>query len=125
MSNNRKSSLFLMELMIALLIFSICAGVCAAIIAKATVNISESRDISNGMIIAQNNAELIKSGVQRENQIYYYNSDLKEQNSDDSAAYSAELTINPKNNGVVEYTVDVFRIADSKLIYTINSAYYE
>lgn len=125
MSNNRKSSLFLMELMIALLIFSICAGVCAAIIAKATINISESRDISNGMIIAQNNAELIKSGAQRENQIYYYNSDLKEQNSNDSATYSAELTINPKNNGVVEYTVDVFRIADSKLIYTINSAYYE
>lgn len=125
MSNNRKSSLFLMELMIALLIFSICAGVCAAIIAKATVNISESRDISNGMIIAQNNAELIKNGAQQENQVFYYNSDLQEQNNNDSAVYSAELMITPKENGVVEYTVDVFRIADNKLIYTINSAYYE
>ncbi len=125
MSNNRKSSLFLMELMIALLIFSICAGVCAAIIAKATVNISESRDISNGMIIAQNNAELIKNGAKQENQVFYYNSDLQEQNNNDSAVYSAELMITPKENGVVEYTVDVFRIADNKLIYTINSAYYE
>lgn len=124
MSSNRKSSLFLMELMIALLIFSVCAGVCAAISAKAAVNISESRDISNALIIAQNNAEMIKSGLESENKTYYYNSDLTLQKKNDDTVYSADLKILSKENGVVEYTVEIFRTADGKLIYTINSAYY-
>lgn len=125
MSNNRKSSLFLMELMIALLIFSVCAGVCAAISAKAAINISESRDISNALIIAQNNAEMIKSGIESENKTYYYNSDLTVQEKDDSAVYSADLKISAKENGVIEYKIDVFRTTDRKLIYAIDSAYYK
>ncbi|MCM1299714.1 MAG: hypothetical protein NC203_08850 [Firmicutes bacterium] len=125
MSNNRKSSLFLMELMIALLIFAVCAGVCAAIIAKAAVSISESRDISNALIIAQNNAEMIKNGIESENKTYYYDSDLTIQEKSDSTVYFADLKISAEANGVIEYTVEVFRTTDSKLIYTIDSAYYD
>lgn len=125
MSNNRKSSLFLMELMIALLIFSVCAGVCAAISAKAAKSISDSRDISNALIIAQNNAEMIKSGNVSVDTTNYYDSQLALQEKNDENTYLANLRISEKENGVVEYTVDVFRIADNKLIYTVDSAYYK
>lgn len=125
MSNNRKSSLFLMELMIALLIFSVCAGVCAALSAKAAKNIAESRDISNALIIAQNNAEIIKSGSWSENTTYYYDSQLALQEKNDENVYLANLRVSENENGVVEYTIDVFRIADNKLIYTVDSAYYK
>ena len=64
MKTNSKSSLFLMELMIALLIFAVCACVCAAINAKASVNIAESRDMNNALILAQNSAEKIKGGAE-------------------------------------------------------------
>ncbi len=124
MKQGRKSNLFLMELMIALMIFAVCASVCAAIIAKASVNITESRDMSNALILAQNHAELIKSGRESEGKTFVYDSDLVSASSDsEEAAYYVVSEISPSENGFTEYKVEVFREADSKLIYTINSAF--
>ncbi len=124
MKQSRKSNLFLLELMIALLIFAVCASVCAAIIAKASVNLTESKDMSNALILAQNHAELIKSGRETENKTLLYNSDLTSVPSDsNTAAYRIVSEIFPSENGLTEYTVEVYRETDSKLIYTINSAF--
>lgn len=125
MKTNSKSSLFLMELMIALLIFAVCACVCAAINAKASVNIAESRDMNNALILAQNSAEKIKGGAETEGTTAYYNSDLAITGSKDNenTVYSVVSTITPKQNGLNEYIVEVFRTADDKLIYSIDSAY--
>lgn len=124
MKQGRKSNLFLMELMIALMIFAVCASVCAAIIAKASVNITESRDMSNALILAQNHAELIKSGRETESKTFMYDSDLVSAASDsEEAAYYVVSEISSSENGLTEYKVEVFREADSKLIYTIDSAF--
>lgn len=125
MKTNSKSSLFLMELMIALLIFAVCACVCAAINAKASVNIAESRDMNNALILAQNYAEKIKGGMETEGTVTFYNSDLAATDSKDNenTVYSVVSTITPKENGLNEYTVEVFRTADNKLIYNIDSAF--
>lgn len=122
MRNSGRSSLFLMELMIAFLIFSVCACVCAAIIAAAWSDISQSRDMSNALIIAQNEAELIKGG-QVSDSTKYYDSGLAVSDSE-SAAYSATMTLSPSENGLTGYKVEVFRASDNKLIYTVDSAYY-
>ncbi len=122
MRNSGRSSLFLMELMIAFLIFSVCACVCAAIIAAAWSDISQSRDMSNALIIAQNEAELIKGG-QGSDSTKYYDSGLAASDSE-SAAYSATMTLSPSENGLTGYKVEVFRASDNKLIYTVDSAYY-
>lgn len=125
MKSNSKSGLFLMELMIALLIFAVCACICAAINAKASINIAESRDMSNALILAQNYAEKIKGGVQTEGTVDFYSSELTatdgKENKD--TVYSVVSTITAKENGLNEYTVEVFRAADNKLIYNIDSAY--
>ena len=123
MKYSGKSSLFLMELMIALLIFAVCACVCAAIIAKAGADISESRDMSNALIIAQNRAELIKGGKDTESSTLYFDDQLSPAEAD-NAEYSAISTVAPDNNGVTEYTVEVYRTADNKLIWEISSAFY-
>lgn len=124
MKQSRKSNLFLLELMIALLIFAVCASVCAAIIAKSSVNLTESKDISNALILAQNQAELIKNGKETESKILLYNSDLTSARSNsDTAAYRIVSEISPSENGLTEYKVEVYRETDSKLIYTINSAF--
>lgn len=124
MKQGRKSNLFLMELMIALLIFAVCASVCAAIIAKASVSITESRDMSNALILAQNHAELIKSGREIESKTFSYDSDLAsaDANSEETAYYVVS-EISASENGLTEYKIEVFRQADSKLIYTIDSAF--
>lgn len=125
MRSNRKSSLFLMELIIALMIFAVCACVCAVISAKAADNIAKSRDMSNALIIAQNHAELIKSGKVTKSSSFFYDENLKEQAEEKNSAYSAILTLSENNEGYKEYTVEVFKSADyENPIYTINSAYF-
>lgn len=123
MKYNGKSSLFLMELMIALLIFAVCTCVCAAIIAKAGADINESRDMSNALIIAQNRAELIKGGRDTTGSTEYFNSDLFPV-AQEYAEYSVVSTVTSEDGGVTEYTVEVFRKADNKLIWEISSAFY-
>lgn len=123
MKRRGKSGLFLMELMISLLIFAVCACVCAAIIAKAAVDISESRDLSNALILSQNKAELIKSGKYSTSGTEYYNGKL-DPTDRETSVYSAVSSISKNENGVTEYTVEIYRTADNKLIYDINSAFY-
>lgn len=123
MKKSGKSSLFLMELMIALLIFAVCACVCASIIANAWVDIRESRDMGNAVIIAQNEAELIKGGLSKENKTVYFDDKLSE-TAQENAVYSVVSTIGEADEGVTEYLVEVFRLSDDKLIYTVNSAFY-
>lgn len=125
MKTNSKSGLFLMELMIALLIFAVCACVCAAIDAKAYVNISDSRDMDNALILAQNFAERIKGGAETEGTTAFYDSELTPTDGKDNenTVYSVISAITTKDGGLTEYTVKVFRTADDKLIYNIDSAY--
>ena len=123
MKSSGKSSLFLMELMIALLIFAVCACVCATIIAKAGADINESRDMSNALIIAQNQAELIKGGRNTEGEIGYFDGELLPVSQED-AEYTVVSTVTSDQGGLTEYTVEVFRAADNKLIWEISSAFY-
>lgn len=123
MKYSGKSSLFLMELMIALLIFAVCACVCAAIVAKAGADINESRDMSNALIMAQNRAELIKGGKDTAGETEYFDSELFPVAQED-AEYSVVSTVTPSDSGVTEYTVEVFRTVDNKLIWEISSAFY-
>lgn len=111
-----------MELMISLLIFAVCACVCAAIIAKAAADINESRDLSNALILSQNKAELIKSGKFDKSGTEYYDAELKISDPE-SAVYSAVSNISEKENDVTEYSVEIYRTADNELIYDINSAF--
>ena len=123
MKHSSKSSLFLMELMIALLIFAVCACVCAAIVAKAGADINESRDMSNAMIMAQNQAELIKGGGNTAGKTEYFDGELSPA-SQENAEYSVVSTVTASEDGVTEYTVEVYRTADDKLIWEISSAFY-
>ena len=123
MKYSGKSSLFLMELMIALLIFAVCACVCAAIVAKAGADITESRDMSNALIIVQNRAELIKSGNDAAGKTEYFDGELSPAD-EDNAEYSVVSTVTPSDDGVTEYTIEVFRTVDNKLILDISSAFY-
>lgn len=122
MKHSRKSNLFLMELMTAIMIFAVCASVCAAIIAKASVNITESKDLSNALILAQNHSELIKSGNEEKGGTFLYSPYLTAADSE-NAVYRIVSSVLPSDGGLTEYTVEVFRESDNKLIYSINSAF--
>lgn len=56
-----KSALFLMEQLIVILIFALCAAVCAEIFAASFILSSDSKDINNALLIAECGAESYKA----------------------------------------------------------------
>lgn len=56
-----KSSLFLMEQLIAILVFAICAAVCVRLFAASYIMSEESKNMNSALIIAKNGAECYKS----------------------------------------------------------------
>lgn len=59
--HNSKSGLFLMEMIIVILFFSICSAVCVSIFAKARIMADDSRDLNNAVIRSSNIAEVYKA----------------------------------------------------------------
>lgn len=60
-SSAKKTSLFLIELVIAILFFSICAAVSMRMLAAAKINTEHSRNLSNASVKLRSAAELYKS----------------------------------------------------------------
>lgn len=56
-----KSALFMMEQLIVILIFAVCAAVCVEIFAASFIMSGESRDINNALIISECGAESYKA----------------------------------------------------------------
>jgi len=62
MANNRsKSTLFLIEQLIVVAVFAICAVACVRILTTAYFNSRDTRDISHAMIVAETVAESFKA----------------------------------------------------------------
>ena len=61
MINRSRSTLFLIEQLIVIAVFAICAAACARILTAAHFNAIDSRDISNAILKAENGAESFKA----------------------------------------------------------------
>ena len=61
METRSRSTLFLMEQMIAILVFAFCAAICVKLISEAHIIATNSNDIKNSIIAAENGAECFKA----------------------------------------------------------------
>jgi len=61
MTYRSRSTLFLIEQLIVIAVFAICAAACIRILTAAYFNAVDSRDVSNAMIVAENGAEVFKA----------------------------------------------------------------
>jgi type II secretory pathway pseudopilin PulG len=61
MNNRSRSTLFLIEQLIVIAVFAICAAACARILTAAYFNATESKALSNAIIAAENGAESFKA----------------------------------------------------------------
>lgn len=59
--NKSKSSLFLMEILVSILLFSIASAVCVQVFVKASQLNKSSRELEQSLRIAQNFAEIMRS----------------------------------------------------------------
>ena len=60
MDGRARTSLFLMEQVIAVTVFAVCAAVCAAIFTEAFFTANDAKDINYAIIAAKNGAETYK-----------------------------------------------------------------
>lgn len=61
MNKRSSSSLFLMEQIVVILIFAICAAVCVKIFVDAYLTTNQAKDISNALLVAESGAECYKA----------------------------------------------------------------
>lgn len=61
MENRSRSTLFLMEQMIVILVFAFCAAVCVKLVAEAHVITTRNNDKKNAIIAAESGAECFKA----------------------------------------------------------------
>ena len=61
MNTRSRSTLFLIEQLIVIAVFAMCAAACARILTAAYFNAIDSRDINNAILYAENGAESFKT----------------------------------------------------------------
>ena len=61
MNNRSRSTLFLIEQLIVVAVFAICASACIRIFTDAYFNANNSKDISSALLIAESGAESFKA----------------------------------------------------------------
>ncbi len=137
---NSKSSLFLMEMIIAVLVFSICSAVCVQIFAKAYIT-SENTQILNSSVTACSSAAELFYGfrgdlskLQREIDVqrtseaepgklsFYYDKDFARTGAGD-AIYCMTMETN-RMDDLMECRICMRRKSDNWLIYSLNCTMY-
>lgn len=124
-----KSVLFLMELVVVLLFFAICAAICISVFGSAQQMARDSRDLSNGTMAARSAASCYKSaegnleqtmvllnGQWDERAVVYYDKQWQQVADWDAAGYYLELKPLAQA-GAVE--IGVHKSADDGLIFTL------
>ncbi len=133
-----KTSLFLMELIITILLFAACGAVCMRLFVTSYVMTQDTVELNESVSIAQGFAEVMRGtdgdidsvlehypNAIRGGEGYfevYYDSNFEECGYED-AAYVSDVTMTP-NGAIQNMEVRVVRLRDFKDIYTLDATKY-
>ena len=73
-TSNSRSSLFLIELIIAILFFSLVSAVCLRAFARSHILTENARDLNAALMYVESTAELLRAGESVEAQTFYSSS---------------------------------------------------
>lgn len=133
-----KTSLFLMELIITILLFAACSAVCLKLFVTSYVMTKDTVELNESVSIAQGFAEVMRGtdgdidsvlehypmairGGDGFFEVYY--NDEFEACSYDEASYVSDVTMTP-NGAIQNMEVRVVRLSDYKDIYTLDATKY-
>jgi hypothetical protein len=102
-----EKNLLFAELIIVTAFFSLSAALCVSLFADAQRDLSESRDLTNAVILAQNAAEIFKSGEIIE---------VSDDNDDNLTVVTAAET----KDGIARAVITVYR--GDEIIYSLRTA---
>jgi len=127
----KKSSLFLLELIIVLFFFSLCTAICVNIFAKAKTLSTQSYELNNSVLVVQNAAECFKAtdadareialllgGIQNNNVVSVtYNENW---NTTKSSNYTYKLIININTTQKNMASADLNVIKNTATLYSLS-----
>lgn len=93
-----KSSLFLMELIISILFFSLASTVCIQMFSKSHTLSKQTVDENHAMIQAQNLAESFLAADEEMNLTFYFDNNWKECTKEQAAYYASILSHSAENS---------------------------
>ncbi|MBO4901445.1 MAG: hypothetical protein J5518_01440 [Lachnospiraceae bacterium] len=132
-----KTALFLMELIIVILFFSIASAVCMQLFAKSHVISRQTKELNHAVAIAQSYAEVMRGtdgsmesilaafpdAVAEDNYFeVFYDSDFNVCDPA-SAAYVSDVTITP-NGAIQNMEIRIVNLSDYSEIYTLTATKY-
>lgn len=133
-----KTSLFLMEFIITIMLFSFCGAICMQLFAKSNSLSQSTYELNNAVAVAQGFAEVMRGTggtIDEIIEIYpnairggedffevFYDKDFKECEYSD-AVYVGDVTIYP-NGAIQNIEVRVVRLSDYEEIYSLSATKY-
>lgn len=136
MKQNKRSSLFLIELMAAILFFSLSAAVCMQFFAKSRLLSNNSSQLHHSLLQAQSAAESLEAGngtflaLEKayptadisENHVSIYFDRQWDTCSPENSFY--ELQIKTSGDGLILADISVSRTGNTSPIYELHTEYY-
>lgn len=125
-----KSTLFLMELVVVLLFFSLCAAICVSVFGSAQQMARDSHNLSDSVVAARNAASCYKSAdgdIQQavtmldgqwddQNGIVYYDKQWQPVSQKDSISYYVQLKLLAQAG---EAEISVYEMEEDAPIFTL------
>ncbi len=119
----KNSSLFLMELILAILVFSLASTACIQLFVKAHVLTDKSIALNNSIIKCQNMAETIYGSdtVSADmDETQYYDADWQLLASRENAAFAVTMEVEPADEkALLHATITSKNLADDTIIYEL------
>lgn len=108
----KRSSLFLLELMIAILFFCLASAVCVQIFVKAHTISSKTQELNTALEKVSGYTELFLADALTENEEIFYDADWQEC-GEDEASYKIEIQVEPEGK-LLHGTFTAKRLAGKK-----------
>jgi len=125
MKRNHSAGLFLMEMIIVILFFSICAGICIQVFAKADQMSRKASNLNHAVVRAESIAEEIRSGSGKaDGQTYdtYWDSDWKETADPSRAEYSSRIILSTDQDHME--TADIRILKGEEILFSMTADHY-
>ena len=120
-----KSAIFLFELMVVILVFSIAAAICTSIFAKGFQFSAQSENLTRAVIKAESAAEVFKNNPSSASESeVFFDKNWEPMTTNIEAAFTIKLQ--PSSDGkLYSCIIDVINNHDDKSIYSIEVAKFQ
>lgn len=126
MKRNHSAGLFLMEIIVVILFFSVCAGICIQAFAKADSMSREASSLNHAVVRAESAAEEIRAAAgtgNAEDYRRFWDTGWRETQDEKAAAYRMEVTLTDDGAGMEQAEISVLK-QDGTELYALSVRHY-